>query len=312
MKKKRYLTMVPLFLTIILFLSGCVRRTAEGKPYGFVYEKMAVPTQNLLEWISNLLGGNGNSYGWAIIIITLIVRLCLLPLMLGQMKKSTIQQEKMGRIRPQMQAIQERQKQAQTPEERAAISQEMMALYQANGISMTGGIGCLPILIQMPIFAALYAAIQYSTELVKTNFYGINLGSRSFTFVLLTFAIYMLQAWLSMQGIPEEQKQQMKSMMFLTPIMTATFTFASPAGLGLYFFVGGIIACLQTLLVNAMRPRIRREIEEEMKKNPPKPVATPARTEIKATEKTVTETTTKNSVHPKQNQRRNAGKQNRR
>ena len=72
MKRKKYLTLGSLFVMVSLFLSGCVQRTASGKPYGFVYEKLAVPTQHIMDALSNWLGGSGNSYGWAIILITFI------------------------------------------------------------------------------------------------------------------------------------------------------------------------------------------------------------------------------------------------
>ena len=123
---------------------------------------------------------------------------------------------------------------------------------------MTGGIGCLPLLIQMPIFAALYAAIQYSPELSKSYFYGINLGHSSIILTILSFAAYALQGCISMLSMPKEQRKQMQMMMFMSPVMITVMTFVSPAGLGLYFFVGGVFACIQTLIINAMRPKIKQ------------------------------------------------------
>ncbi|MDV7757918.1 membrane protein insertase YidC [Liquorilactobacillus mali] len=303
MKKMKRLTILPVFVAASLILSGCVQRTKSGKPYGLIYDHLAIPTQHVIDWLTSVMGG---SYGWAIIAITFIVRMLLMPLMLKQAKGATIQQEKMASVRPQMAAIQERQKNASSAEEKTAISQEMMALYRENGISMTGGIGCLPLLIQMPIFAALYAAIQYSPELSKTSFMGINLGNPSIILAVLTVLIYGLQAYLSLFGIAPEQKKQMQSMLFITPIMLGGMTFVSPAGLGLYFFVGGIFACLQTILVNIMRPKIREEVAAELKKNPPKKVVTPVveKTEVK-------KKSNKDSDRPNNNRLRNAGKQHR-
>ncbi len=173
MKNKKLLTIAAIMASAMLFLSGCVQHTASGKPYGFVYDNLAVPTQHVLVWLSQILG---NSLGWAIIVITFIVRLVLMPIMIKQSKNATVQQEKIAHIKPLMEDITKRQKEATSDAERMAINQEMMQLYRDNNISMTGGIGCLPLLIQMPIFAALYAAIQYSPELSRSYFYGINLG----------------------------------------------------------------------------------------------------------------------------------------
>ncbi|MBD5069325.1 membrane protein insertase YidC [Ligilactobacillus apodemi] len=304
MKNKKLLAILAILSSATVFLSGCVQRTSSGKPYGWVYENMAVPTQHLLMGLSQILG---NSLGWAIIAITFIVRLLLMPVMLKQSKNATIQQEKMAHIKPLMEDISKRQKEASSDEERMAINQEMLQLYRDNNISMTGGIGCLPLLIQMPIFAALYAAIQYSPELSSSYFYGINLGQRSFALVVLSFVIYALQGWLSTLGLPEAQKAQMRQMMIISPVMITVMTYVSPAGLGLYFFVGGVFACLQTLIINYMRPRIRQEIAAEMKKNPPKK---PTPTPVKATEKTTAESTADNTATSAK-KKRNAGKQHR-
>ena len=301
MKNKKLLTIAAIMASAMLFLSGCVQHTASGKPYGFVYDNLAVPTQHVLVWLSQILG---NSLGWAIIVITFIVRLALMPIMIKQSKNATVQQEKIAHIKPLMEDITKRQKEATSDAERMAINQEMMQLYRDNNISMTGGIGCLPLLIQMPIFAALYAAIQYSPELSRSYFYGINLGQRSFTLVALSFVVYALQGWLSTLGVPEAQRAQMRQMMIISPLMITFMTYISPAGLGLYFFVGGIFACIQTLIINYMRPRIRKEVLAELKK---KPVKQPKKVVTEAKETTIESSPTSATSKKK----RNAGKQNR-
>ena len=301
MKNKKLLTIAAIMASAMLFLSGCVQHTASGKPYGFVYDNLAVPTQHVLVWLSQILG---NSLGWAIIVITFIVRLVLMPIMIKQSKNATVQQEKIAHIKPLMEDITKRQKEATSDAERMAVNQEMMQLYRDNNISMTGGIGCLPLLIQMPIFAALYAAIQYSPELSRSYFYGINLGQRSFTLVALSFVVYALQGWLSTLGVPEAQRAQMRQMMIISPLMITFMTYISPAGLGLYFFVGGIFACIQTLIINYMRPRIRKEVLAELKKNP---VKQPKKVVTEAKETTIESSPTSATSKKK----RNAGKQNR-
>ena len=301
MKNKKLLTIAAIMASAMLFLSGCVQHTASGKPYGFVYDNLAVPTQHVLVWLSQILG---NSLGWAIIVITFIVRLVLMPIMIKQSKNATVQQEKIAHIKPLMEDITKRQKEATSDAERMAINQEMMQLYRDNNISMTGGIGCLPLLIQMPIFAALYAAIQYSPELSRSYFYGINIGQRSFTLVALSFVVYALQGWLSTLGVPEAQRAQMRQMMIISPLMITFMTYISPAGLGLYFFVGGIFACIQTLIINYMRPRIRKEVLAELKKNP---VKQPKKVVTEAKETTIESSPTSATSKKK----RNAGKQNR-
>ncbi|MCZ3394211.1 YidC/Oxa1 family membrane protein insertase, partial [Enterococcus faecium] len=120
------------------------------------------------------------------------------------------------------------------------------ALYKDNNVSMTGGIGCLPIIIQFPVFAALYAAIQYSPELHQGLFLGINLAKPSILLAAISFLVYLLQGWLGTLGVAPEQRKMMRSMMIVSPLMILFFTFSSPGGLGLYFAVGGVFACIQT------------------------------------------------------------------
>lgn len=299
--RNKKISLIAIISVLALTLSGCVRQDKNGNPYGMTYEYLAKPTQHLMEWIANFFGGP-YSYGWAIIIITFVVRMILLPIMISQMRKSTIQQEKMGMVGPEMRDIQERQKTATTPEEKAAISQEMMALYKDNGISMTGGIGCLPLLIQMPVFAALYAAIRYS-HLSNAMFYGIKLGSPSIILAILSFVAYLIQGYLSTLGIPEAQKKQMRMMMFVSPIMLGYMAMISSAGLGLYFFIGGIFAIIQTIIINLYRPKIKRDIEAELKKNTPK-----KKKVVKPIIESPTKIAPKNN-QPAKKQNRNAGKQ---
>ncbi|WP_076459333.1 membrane protein insertase YidC [Limosilactobacillus caccae] len=313
MKRKR-ITIAGGLFALLMVLSGCVRTTKSGRPYGFVYTYMAKPMQHLMEWLASHMG---NNYGWAIIVIVVIVRTVLLPVMYSQMKKSTITQEKMAKVQPLIKELTAKQKAAKTPEEQAAVSQQMMALYRDNNISLTGGIGCLPLLIQLPIFAALYAAIRYSPDLYHATFFGIALGKPSFILAVLSFIAYAVQSYLGLIGVPEEQKKQMKMAIWMSPVMTFFISISSSAGLGLYFFIGGLFAILQTLMVNAYRPRIRKKIEEESKNNPIKmpeaPVTSPASSPKAATDtsKAIDQlrnnaTSAKNS---NRNRQRNAGKQ---
>ena len=309
--KHKKLTLAGLLSVLLLTLSGCVRTTKSGKPYGFVYDYMAKPMQHLMEWLAAHLG---NNYGWAIIVIVVVVRSILLPVMFSQMKKSTITQEKMAKVQPLIKELSEKQKAAKTPEEQAAVSQQMMALYRDNNISITGGIGCLPLLIQLPVFAALYAAIRYSPDLYHAEFFGIALGKPSIILAVLSFIAYAAQSYLGLIGVPEEQKKQMKMAIWMSPFMTFFISLTSSAGLGLYFFIGGLFAILQTLMVNAYRPRIRKRIEEESKNHPIKMPAAP-QTPANATASAIDQlkqpgqATTEASKASKRNRQRNAGKQ---
>ncbi|MGP6140030.1 MULTISPECIES: membrane protein insertase YidC [unclassified Jeotgalibaca] len=295
-------------LALVTLLTGCMQYDENKNPTGFIYDYLVVPTGNAIVWLAELLGGN---YGLAIIAITIIVRVLIMPLNFSQMKKSMIQQEKMKYIKPELEDIQRRQKEATTQEEKAEVSQEMMMLYKENNISMTGGVGCLPILIQMPVFTAMYQAVNLTPQIAESTFLGINLGNPSPMLAILAGVSYYFQSRISMQGMPEEQQAQMKSMMFMSPLMILFFSWSSPAGLALYWLAGGIFAVAQTYLQNQLiKPRIKAEVAAEMEKNPikrpiktAKPVAKPAVKPAK--------TLSASQQYSKKNTGRNAGKQQR-
>lgn len=262
-------------LSLVVFLSGCVRMGSDGKPdtSGIVYRFLVVPLESFLEWMVQ----NFNwSYGLAIIVLTIIVRLIIMPLGINQSKKSLIQTEKMQSIKPQVDAAQAKLKEASTPEEQMEAQREMQAVYKENNVSMMGGIGCLPLLIQMPIFSALYYTARFSTGIQNSTFLGIDLAKPSYVLVVFVGVAYLLQSYISLIGVPEEQKKTMRSMMIASPLMIVFMTFSSPAGVGLYWVVGGIFSCVQTFITNVlMRPRIKAQIKEDLAKNPPKQVVTP-------------------------------------
>ncbi len=95
--------------------------------------------------------------------------------------------------------------------------------------------------------------------------------------------------------------------------MLTAMTLFSPAGLGLYFFIGGIFACIQVVLINLMRPKIRAEIQAELRKNPPKKIVQEevqkASSNLKQ-QKAEIEKVTKEKI-ANRNRKRNAGKQHR-
>lgn len=303
MKNFKKLLLSGTLLSVMVFLSGCMGHDSDGNPSGFIYEFLVVPTQQVIIQLAELLGG---SYGLAIIVITLVVRLIILPLNLSQSKKSIIQQEKMALIKPEMEEVQKKQKSAVTAEEKAAAQQELMSLYKDNNRSMLGGIGCLPLLIQMPIFTAMFQAINLSKEIGNSTFLGFSLGDQNIALAIAAGAVYFVQSYVSMIGLPEEQKKQMRTMMYVSPIMILMVSFTSPAGLGLYWFVGGIFAVFQTLITNFIfKPRIKAQVEAEAKKRPAKPKRT-----IKQAEPVAQQSKVLNQPSNKTNGRgRNAGKQ---
>ena len=296
-------------LGVLLLLSGCVRQNSDGTPdtSGLVYRMLVVPLENFLNWMVTSFDW---SYGLAIIVLTIIVRLIIMPLGINQSKKSLIQSEKMQSIKPQIDAAQAKVKQATTQEEQMEAQREMQAVYKENNVSMMGGMGCLPLLIQMPIFSALYYTARFSEGIQHSTFIGIDLAKPSYLLVVFVGVAYLLQGYISLIGVPEEQKKTMRSMMIASPLMIVFMSFTSPAGVALYWVVGGVFSCIQTFITNVlMRPRIKAQIQEELKKTPPKQVVTkPIKKAEPIKPKQVSQPKNKNN---KNGNGRNAGKQQR-
>lgn len=286
------------FSGLLLFLTGCVNRV-NNQPSGIVWDLLGRPIEQTIFLFAELFGKHLGSYGIGIIIVTIIIRTILTPLNLQMMRTNTIQQEKMAYIKPEMDAINQKMKQASTPQEQMAIRQEMVQLQQAAGIQLISASGCLPIFVQMPLFSALYFATSNSPEILNDIFLNIPLGQPSFILMIITSVLYFLQGYISQIGLSPEQKQMGRSMLFLSPIMNILFAQFAPAGAALYWTVGGVFSCLTSLYtVFIQKPRIKKQIAEEMKNNP---IVLPERKDV--TNSSPTQTTHVTT------QRRNEGKQ---
>ncbi|MBD5429907.1 membrane protein insertase YidC [Lactobacillus sp.] len=283
MKKSKYLKLAGLLAVMAIFLTACASRTSSGAlqppssgPYGWIYNIFGRPLQNIMITVSQKIGG-ANGAGWAISIITLVVQFIVMPLRLISQRKMTTQQEKMQKLQPQIKLI---QKALKTPgitqSQQMEISQLQMKIYRENNLSMTGGMGCLPLLIQLPIMAGIYQAVAYSSTLAHSTFFGISLSQRSIVFTVIATALYLLQGYLSMIGLPEEQKKTMRMTLFLSPAMTFFISISYSGALALYFMAGGVVIVIQQLITTfIIMPKVKKDVAAELQERPLKQVVTP-------------------------------------
>jgi YidC/Oxa1 family membrane protein insertase len=238
---KKYFSLLTLILVSSVLLSGCSSAEQNGH---FFHDYFVEPFVKLIHSIGSILGGN---YALAIIVITLLVRIILMPVMMNTMKKQQIMKEKMDKIKPEVEKIQKRIKAAKTKEEQMKLQQEMMQLYQKHEINPFS-MGCLPILIQMPIWMALYYAIRISDDIKKADFLWFKLGHPDIVMALIAGIMYYFQFRVSMIGVPEDQKKQMQIMGLMSPLMILFISFSTPAALPLYWTVSGLFLIGQTWL----------------------------------------------------------------
>lgn len=269
MKKKQILRLLALTVLASFFLAGCVA-TKNGVPTGegWVYNLLVKPMGQLITYFAK---DQGFGYGIGIILTTLVVRLLIFPLGLYQAWKASEQAVRREHLKPILDPIQERLKTAKDPQEQMMVQRELMAIQKENGVSMLGGVGCLPLLIQMPFFTAIFYAARYTTGISESTFLGMNLGKPSLILTAIVGVLYFLQSYLSMQAVDPQQREQMKTMMYMSPVMITVFSLTSPAGVTLYWVIGGLIQVLQQLIINFfVRPYHKRKIAEDFAKNPPK------------------------------------------
>ena len=290
---------------MLLVLTGCVQvDKATGQPTGFIWNTIGAPMAEAIKYFAN---DQGLGFGVGIIIVTIIVRLIILPLGIYQSWKATLHSEKMNALKHVLEPHQTRLKEATTQEEKLEAQQALFAAQKEHGISMFGGVGCFPILIQMPFFSAIYFAAQHTEGVSDASFLGIALGSPSWILIACAGVLYYIQSLLSLHGVEDEtQREQLKKMIYMSPMMIVMFSIFSPASVTLYWVVGGFMMILQQFIVNYMiRPKLRKKVREEYAKNPPKASKTSAaRKDVTPEAAAVISTSAK-----KKNKKRNSGKQ---
>lgn len=281
MKKiKRYAGVLALLAVATLVLSACGATTdphvaPHSGIYGWVYQWLGRPLQNIMIQTAHMIGGD-NGAGWGIVIITVVVRVILMPLMLVQQNKSVRQQEKMARLQPQMKLIQNAMRhKGITPDQQMTLSTWQRELYSKNQVSLTGGMGCLPLIIQLPIMWGIYQAVFYSPQLAHSTFFGISLSQKSVVLAIVATIFTVIQGYISLIGIPEEQKKTMQSMMIFNPIMTLFFSLSFSGALALYWAAGNLVMIIQQIIVTfILTPSVKKHVADELKDKPVEIVVT--------------------------------------
>ena len=200
-----------------------------------------------LQFFHGLVG----NWGWSIILLTILVKLILWPLS----SKSYRSMAKMRVIAPEMQRMKE-----EFGEDRMRFSQEMMALYKREQVNPLSG--CLPLLLQMPIFLALYWVLMESVELRHAPWLGwiqdLSAMDPWFILPLLMGATMFIQQMLNPQPADPMQAKVFRIM----PIIFTVFMLFFPAGLVLYWICNNSITILQQSLINKAVAKDRAKREE--------------------------------------------------
>lgn len=224
-------------------LASIDRNLTRAINFGF-FSVIVVPLLRSLQWIHGYVG----NYGWAIVILTLLINVVLFPLN----HKSVVSMRKMQDVQPEAKAIQERySKLKATDPARQKMNQELMALYKQKGVNPASG--CVPILLTLPVFLAFYQMLQTAIELRGAPFVGwIYDLSAADPYYVLPVAVALSQfvtQWMTPQAGMDPAQQKM---MLVMPLVFGFMFISAPAGALLYWLVGGVWRIAQMQLTNYM------------------------------------------------------------
>jgi YidC/Oxa1 family membrane protein insertase len=206
------------------------------------------PIKISLLWGLNALEKVVRNYGVAIMLLTVIVRIIFWPLT----HKGTESMRKMQALQPQLKEIREKFK--DNPQR---MQQETMAFYKTNKVNPMGG--CLPMLLQIPVFIALFVVLRSAVELRFSKFLWVRdlsepenlfagmipvIGSLNILPILMAVTMVWQQKLTPSAGDPQQQKM----MAVMMPIMMLFFFYTMPSGLVLYWTISQVIAIIQMLI----------------------------------------------------------------
>ena len=221
-----------------------LERLADGlqltKDFGWLWF-LAQPLFTLLKFIQSMVG----NWGWSIILLTVCVKAIFYPLNATSFRSMA----KMRKLGPKMQDLKEKH-----GDDRQKLSQAMMELYKKEKVNPMGG--CLPILVQMPVFIALYWVLQESVELRQAPWLGWihDLSQMDPYFILPLIMGGSMFAQQLLNPTPPDPTQA--KVMKLMPVIFTVFFLWFPAGLVLYWITNNTLSIIQQFIIT-------RKIEKE-------------------------------------------------
>ena len=211
-------------------------------------EFVAEPLFHGLKWLHSYIP----NWGWSIVVLTLILNMLLFPLRISGYKTTL----KMQRVAPEIKAIQEKYKKYSMRDPRKAeMNKEVMAIYSREGINPVGG--CIPQLLQFPIWFGLYRALQGTIELRHAPWFGwiTDLSAKDPYYILpllMGLSMYLVSKMTPMTATDPQQQAMMKIM----PIgMAAMFmVIPYPSGLAVYILTSSVVGIAQQWYLNRKHP----------------------------------------------------------
>ncbi len=218
--------------------------------YGW-FTFIARPMFKFLNWLHGYIG----NWGWSIVVLTLIIRLILFPLSY----KGMLSMNKLKDLAPKMKELQEKYK-----DDKQKLQMHMMDLYKKNGANPMGG--CLPILLQIPVFFAIYRVLLNAIELKGAEWalwiHDLSLKDPYYILPITMGILMFLQQKITPTTFTDPMQEKM--MKFL-PLIFTVFFVMFPAGLTLYWTVNNFCSIIQQYVINKAFARHKRAQVAEKK-----------------------------------------------
>ena len=230
------------------FLSGCSIKNGEfiSKSFEAIF---IVPMQRLLSLFSSWCG---DQFGFGIILLVLLVRLCLLPFMIRQSKASHRIRRIKPVVAPLINQVKQHLKEAQTPKEKEKAHQQLMRLYKQYGMHpYQMMLGCLPALLQFPILLGLLYAIKHPSQhflMTELMFLGYDLRYPALVLTLLAGLLYFIQPLVNIGNFQHKRMSIILSV--LMPLFIMTAAMQTPSAIALYWITNASFLIIQMACTN--------------------------------------------------------------
>jgi len=232
----RHLSRLWPVVLLVLLLTGCTSASqlAPIDPNRGICDKYFVyPLSETLNWFAELLWGQ---YGLSILVVTIIIRLLILPLTLKQYQSS----KKMQELQPELKKLQQKYKDNVQKQQ-----EETIKLFQKHGVNPYAG--CLPLLIQMPVLIALYHAIMRNDKIAGHSFLWMQLGAPDPFYVLPLIAA--ATTFLQQKMMSSQMNAQMRGLLVIFPVLIFVMSMSFASALPLYWIYSNLFTIVQTYFI---------------------------------------------------------------
>lgn len=235
----RKLSLILMLIGSMVIMTGCfnIDQPITSESEGIWDSYFVYPLSWLLIYFAEMFNEN---YGIAIIFVTILLRILILPLMIKQTRSAKAMQA----IQPEMQKLKEKYS-AKDQKTQQKLQQEMMKMFQEKGVNPLAG--CLPLFIQMPILLGFYHAIMRTGEIAGHTFLWFDLGNPDPYFILPVVA--GITTFIQQKMMMVTDNPQMKALLYIMPIMIVAFAIYFPSALALYWVIGNMFMIIQTYFI---------------------------------------------------------------